>query len=659
VGFRTLILVAAALGAAGQVEVALGDGDHAAGAAGVALMAVALALCGRFPRAALAAIAAVLVAQAEGGGALVGETVTTVAVLAVALYVAGRRAGDRWALAGAFALAAALAGVRIAYDPAAREVAQAVLTVVAVATPVVVGWWAREQRALQRELAATAERRARSRERAARAAAEEERGRIAADLQLAVTRALESIVAAAGLLEQRLAAGDERAARELLAEIAASARTALGDVRRVLGVLRRERGAAPLDPPGPVAGPAAAGAGRGPAPVVAGGPAAGPADRVAGGGQTPVAPPAAGVPGRADLLAAAAVLLAGAVELAVVAGPLAALTALPVALPLPWRRRRPLAVALVVLGAIAAQSLLVDPDRFPLADILAMVLASYAIGAWSPGRRAVWAIAPVAAGVAAHAAVFHPGGLLAALLGGVALPWLVGVLVAVDRGLTDLGRRRAAEAERETARRAAAAVTSERLRLARELHDAVAHNISVIAIQAGGAEGLVGRDHDRAAEVVRLVATVAREALGELRRITAEPDADAPGLERVPELAARARAAGLDVRVSIEGPPPAVPASVDLAAFRIVQEALANTTKHARARRADVRVRFSPRAVELDVTDDGPGAGPRPPRQRRDGGGHGLVGMRERVALYGGAFDAGPSAGGGFRVHAVLPLDAP
>ena len=262
-------------------------------------------------------------------------------------------------------------------------------------------------------------------------------------------------------------------------------------------------------------------------------------------------------------------------------------------------------------------------------------------------------------GAVAHAAVFYPDGVLPALLGGVALPWTVGRIVRGNRALTREGRERSLEIERSRAREARAAVTSERMRVARELHDAVAHNISVIAIQAGGADGIVERDPARAEQCVELIETVAREALAELGRLTrpaaAEDDAGEPSLARVDRLAERARAAGVPVELSVEGQPEKLHAGVDLAAFRIVQEALANAAKHARADRAWVTVRYGRRAIELEIADDGRGSGGR--RTARDGGGHGLVGMRERVALYGGSLDAGPQPAGGYRVRARLPIE--
>ena len=185
----------------------------------------------------------------------------------------------------------------------------------------------------------------------------------------------------------------------------------------------------------------------------------------------------------------------------------------------------------------------------------------------------------------------------------------------------------------------------------------------MIAIQAGGADGIVERDPKRAAQVAELIETVAREALGELERLVDALDADGDGpgapqptLARVDALATRARNAGVPVELNVEGEPAALPAGVDLAAYRIVQEALANAAKHAGPARASVVVRYRPHAVEVEIADDGRGPSRSP--ARRQGGGHGLIGIRERVALYGGTLDVGRRPSGGFRVHARLPIGA-
>jgi signal transduction histidine kinase len=205
-------------------------------------------------------------------------------------------------------------------------------------------------------------------------------------------------------------------------------------------------------------------------------------------------------------------------------------------------------------------------------------------------------------------------------------------------------------------------MTAERARVARELHDAVAHNISVIAIQAAGAGPIVQRDPERAAQIAALIDAVGREALAELGRLVGPLSAGDggaaaahPSLAGVDGLAMRTRDSGLPVELSVEGEPATLPAGVDLAAFRIVQEALANASKHAGGARAWVVVRYEERAVEVEIGDDGRGPNGTPPAPPPSSG-HGLMGMRERVALYGGTLDVGRRPDGGFLVRARLPI---
>jgi signal transduction histidine kinase len=204
------------------------------------------------------------------------------------------------------------------------------------------------------------------------------------------------------------------------------------------------------------------------------------------------------------------------------------------------------------------------------------------------------------------------------------------------------------------------AVGEEQARIARELHDVIAHSVSVIVVQASAADDVFDERPDQARAALRSIESAGREALAELRRLLAavrtddegEPAHPQPGLDRLGELAAPLRAAGLEVALHREGVACAVPAGVDLSAYRIVQEALTNTLRHARASRAEVTVRSAPGLLELDVLDDGYGGPP------GDGGGRGIAGMRERATMLGGTLDAGPLPGGGFRVHARLPVEA-
>jgi len=233
--------------------------------------------------------------------------------------------------------------------------------------------------------------------------------------------------------------------------------------------------------------------------------------------------------------------------------------------------------------------------------------------------------------------------------------------MAISVGAWALGeaaRNRRVAIEEETQR----AMSEEQARIARELHDVIAHSVSMIVVQAAAADDVFDDRPDQAREALRSIEQAGRDALRELRRLlgAVRPGMDSdstepqPGLARLDELADSLRAGGLQVAVRREGPPAALPAGLDLSAYRIVQEALTNTLRHARATRADVTVSYSPDALEVDVRDDGRAT----PGNGAGAGGHGLVGMRERAALLGGTLEAGPRPGGGYRVHARLPLES-
>jgi signal transduction histidine kinase len=245
--------------------------------------------------------------------------------------------------------------------------------------------------------------------------------------------------------------------------------------------------------------------------------------------------------------------------------------------------------------------------------------------------------------------------------------WVWGDSRRLRREKLELVEERARRAERERDERARDAVREERSRLAREMHDIVAHSVSVMVVQAGAARRLVERDPGAAAEAAGQVETTGRDALREMRRALGvlragsgddgDPTAPAarlpqPSLHDLAALVDGYRDAGLDVRLRTDGSARPLPSGIELAAFRIVQEALTNTMKHAGPARAEVRVAFGSEALTIVVADDGRGPGFEPGDE-----GHGLAGMRERVAAYDGDLVAGAHPGGGFRVWASLPLD--
>jgi signal transduction histidine kinase len=218
---------------------------------------------------------------------------------------------------------------------------------------------------------------------------------------------------------------------------------------------------------------------------------------------------------------------------------------------------------------------------------------------------------------------------------------------------------RAVQLERDQERHARAAADSERRRMARELHDVIAHSVSVMTVQAGAARMQLPDHPDRAVPPLMAVEETGRQALAELRRLLgvlrsedAPGLAPLPGLSSLPALARAMQQAGVEVQLTTEGRPQPLPASLDLTAYRIVQEALTNTLKHAGPARAHVVVHYDPDVLRLEITDDGQAAS-----TAADGSGHGLPGMRERVNLFGGQLDAGPGDGGGYSVRARLPLE--
>jgi len=334
-------------------------------------------------------------------------------------------------------------------------------------------------------------------------------------------------------------------------------------------------------------------------------------------------------------------------------------------LPLAFRRWRPAWVLAVVVAATLGAEIARDGSGL---FGLAAAVALYSVAAYCPRRQAAWA-GIVTGAVLAWPVVRDGGGRG----GGVPVLLRIVLDVAVSLVLPALGwvwgayvselRARAARSRREQELETGRAVAEEQARVGRELHDVIAHTLSVIVIQAGAAEDVFGTRPQAARQALGSIGSAGRQALAELRRVLAavrpqagEEDgwAPPPGLSGLGELLDRVRAAGLHVTARIDGAPVGLPAGLDLAAYRIVQEALTNTLKHARAEAAEVNLRYSPAGLFLEVLDDGQPAAPAGPRG--PAGGRGLIGIRERAALHGGTCDAGPRPGGGFGVRVSLPL---
>jgi signal transduction histidine kinase len=344
--------------------------------------------------------------------------------------------------------------------------------------------------------------------------------------------------------------------------------------------------------------------------------------------------------------------------------------------PLAVRRRAPLVMWTALWAVTCLQYLIAPHAPAPEAGlVLALFVGGYSVAAHSSLRRALAGLAIMAPGAAILVAglpASGPGGSSGGLryhwipfaqprsaglifVGEIGVCWLLGVFVRARSQAASLAARNAA-LERQAGQSAA----QERARIARELHDIVAHHLSVVVLQAGGARAS-GNHHEQALEKIE---RSGRQALGEMRRLLGvlrEPDdepglAPQPGLGQLNALAESVRQAGLPVCLVVDGDQEKPPAAAGVSAYRIVQEALTNVLRHAGPARARVTVGCADDEITIQVTDDGagtPGAGART-------GGHGLAGMRERVALFGGELAAGPEPGGGFAVRARLPIkDAP
>lgn len=345
--------------------------------------------------------------------------------------------------------------------------------------------------------------------------------------------------------------------------------------------------------------------------------------------------------------------------------------ALVATLPLVWRRMHPVAVMCAAGAAALVHGYILYPGAGPFFGVVA---ALYAVAAYGSGRAARVSLAAVL--VVQPLAVFHSEDPNFNSWGDVAVgavvltaTWVFGDSRRVRRLQLEMVEERATRAERERDEQARLAVREERTRIAREMHDIVAHSVSVMVVQAGVARRVMQRDPGAAVVAAGEVETTGRAALRDMRRVLGvlRTDDDAhhlddpppspalepqPGLGDVTTLVTKCRDAGLDVRVRTDGEVRPLPSGIELAAYRIIQEALTNTMKHAGPARAEVRVAYGDDALTVVVADDGRGRGLEPP-----GSGHGLPGMRERVAVYGGALDAGAHPGGGFRVRARLPLE--
>ncbi len=335
-----------------------------------------------------------------------------------------------------------------------------------------------------------------------------------------------------------------------------------------------------------------------------------------------------------------------------------------IVVPVAFRRRAPIfAFALAAVGG-ALQVITSQPSP---ADVALLVLL-YTVAAYRPRRASIMALLVCLGGSAVAVLAWGPVQNVnliwrlifsAFLFGGLELTvWVLGDSMRYRRGYYAALEDRAARLEAERHAEGKVAAAAERARIARELHDVVAHHVSVMVVQADGAGYALRSDPDRAAAALQAIAGTGRQALAEMRRLlgvlrSADDQAalaPVPGLGELRELLEQARAAGLEVSYTLSGTPRELPEGAELAAYRVVQESLTNTRKHAGlAATAAVALRYEPGGLVVEVTDDGLGGA------TEDSGGHGLAGMRERISMYGGTVTAGPLPGGGFGVTARLP----
>jgi len=334
-------------------------------------------------------------------------------------------------------------------------------------------------------------------------------------------------------------------------------------------------------------------------------------------------------------------------------------------LPLIFRRVVPLQVFVVTTAATVAHAFLAGDE---LNSSLGSLIALYTVADLCDRRTSVvaWIILGLSlAGIILYKAPAQAAlGSLVQTEVGIFVAWLLGVWARERRMYTGLVEERAERAEREREREAERAVLEERSRIARELHDVVTHHVSVIVIQAGAARRALAKRPEDAAGAIEAIDSAGRQALTDMRRMlgilgTASGDGmdpasslePMPGLDRVGDLLEHVRAAGLPVQLTVRGDRRPLDPGVELSAYRIIQEALTNTLKHARGARARVTIAYEPSAVAIEVVDEG-GAGAS--GLAASGAGRGLIGMRERVAMFDGELETGPDPTG-YHVRARLP----
>jgi len=340
---------------------------------------------------------------------------------------------------------------------------------------------------------------------------------------------------------------------------------------------------------------------------------------------------------------------------------LAALLTVAICAPVAVRRRWPLASGIVVI-LLVNLIFAIGANNYSPPVAIAWMCALYGIAVWTDTRGFLIGLAVFAAsnfaGSVGDTSSLNSAGFFTIVPGAA--------MIICRRAIRERELRaetlaqHAALLERERELRAHEAVAEERARIARELHDLVAHNVSVMVVQAGAERHALPEDQASTREALSSIEQSGRQALAEARRLLGmlrpngvhEELAPQPSIDQIDFLVDQIERAGLPVKFDVEGEPVALPAGVDLCAYRVVQEGLTNALKHAGPAHAEVLLRYTPAGLDVHVRDDGPGAA----EPNSDGAGHGLIGMRERVALYGGQIHTGPRDGGGFEISAHIPL---
>lgn len=329
------------------------------------------------------------------------------------------------------------------------------------------------------------------------------------------------------------------------------------------------------------------------------------------------------------------------------------------AAPLWWRRRRPLSVMVAVFVVSLVSAGVVDPGLLSHHTGVPLAIATYAVGSWA--TRCRWhVLVPAAVLLVVFGGLISQGGHLedaaAPALVVVALPWMAGVAARSRRSYILEVERRLTKAEQERDERARLAVLDERRHIARELHDVIAHHVSLIGVQAGAARTALEHNPQTIRKALLAIEQSSRSAVGEMRHLVDVLTSDGadrqmepqPGLAGLDELLDGFRQAGLRLTVCASGDATGLSPVLDLCCYRVVEEALTNVARHSAAREATVEISIGDAQIRIDVRDPGPG------RPGTAGSGRGLIGMRERVALFGGTLSAAPTGGGGFAATAVI-----